>query len=320
MAELLKPLAGTPIVLRIDARGKLIDIKFPETWTEVFKGQAAFELAGLLGHLISAPGLKGQLLVPIIELPEKLPAAGESWTRGRELEVWNIPETRAALSWTDAYTYQGDEQHGAASLAKLAMTRTETFTVKPRDSEPHTQKRAFQGELLFDRAKGRIIECRLKEERTSGESTVTVVLINKENITNSVQQATAGSHGKVKPSTDPEKPDQTDKPGPGGEVNRVPRLLEPAEGAVLRNRAATWDFKWSEIPGATGYELYVIGSRATIPVIDVKTNKPSYRYQHGGYVIDRNRRGWTWRVRAVVDGQPLPWSKPQTFDVEPLGP
>ena len=104
----------------------------------------------------------------------------------------------------------------------------------------------------------------------------------------------------------------------------IPELLEPQPRAVLdngrrdRSDTCTWEFKWGEVEGAEGYELFVLGPGARVPLVNRVVDKPFCRSTSRCYVIERNRRGWTWKVRAIRDGQPLPWSKTRTFDVEPL--
>ena len=86
----------------------------------------------------------------------------------------------------------------------------------------------------------------------------------------------------------------------------------------MGNTGTTWEFKWSEVEGATGYELYVIGASATTPIVDKTTDEPSYRFAVRGRIVDRHTEGWTWKVRAIVYGHPQPWSDSRTFNVEPL--
>jgi predicted small lipoprotein YifL len=105
-----------------------------------------------------------------------------------------------------------------------------------------------------------------------------------------------------------------------------PLLISPEEGAVLDNGRTdglddiVWDFNWSDCEGATEYHLYVIGPGAIYPIINV-SNISSSSYQdirYGSYIIERNRYGWTWQVKARVAGQWTEWSEIRTFDVEPL--
>ena len=106
----------------------------------------------------------------------------------------------------------------------------------------------------------------------------------------------------------------------------VPKLLSPADGATLDNGRTDrlddiiWDFDWSDVEGATQYHLYIIGSEATIPVIDSSniTSSSYHHVSHGSYIAEYNRYGWTWKVRAKVDGQWSEWSETWTFDVEPV--
>ena len=106
----------------------------------------------------------------------------------------------------------------------------------------------------------------------------------------------------------------------------IPVLVSPDRGAILdngclnRSDSIIWDFDWSDCPGATQYHLYVIGSNARLPIID-NSNMVSSSYSYiciGCYIIDVNRLGWHWKVRAMVNGVWGSWSSEQTFDIEPL--
>jgi outer membrane protein assembly factor BamB len=105
----------------------------------------------------------------------------------------------------------------------------------------------------------------------------------------------------------------------------VPRLLSPEAGAVLdngrdgvRSDDITWDFAWSACPGATRYQLYVIGPRAEYPAVDATIGGTTHHYACPGcYVVEGYRLGWAWRVRAGTDEGWGPWSGERLFDVEP---
>ena len=106
-----------------------------------------------------------------------------------------------------------------------------------------------------------------------------------------------------------------------------PRLLKPAAGATLENGAIggkkvrVWEFGWSEVPGATRYHIYAIGRNAVLPSINNPTvTSSSYRDEEKGYIGDKNRLGWRWKVRALVKGVWTDWSEERTFDVAPLEP
>jgi len=105
----------------------------------------------------------------------------------------------------------------------------------------------------------------------------------------------------------------------------TPDLLYPPEGEVMDNGRSDhtdpeiWDFGWEPCEGATRYHLYVIGPTATIPMIDNSNlTIPSYTLRDYGYISNSNLQGWTWKVRAEVDGAWGPWSPTRTFSVEPV--
>ncbi len=105
----------------------------------------------------------------------------------------------------------------------------------------------------------------------------------------------------------------------------TPILITPSDGAELDNGCShgsdlvTWQFDWQDCEGATRYQLYVKGAAATYPVIDIDDIINSeYTNSSYGYILDRNRFDWIWKVRAMVDGVWGPWSEEWTFDVELL--
>jgi len=104
-----------------------------------------------------------------------------------------------------------------------------------------------------------------------------------------------------------------------------PTLTSPANGALMdngcqdRSNGITWDFDWNNVPGATAYHIRVWRNPA-LPVInqmDVATS--DYHYDSPQtYIINTNRIGWRWRVRAKAEGVWGPWSKVGFFRVERL--
>ena len=104
----------------------------------------------------------------------------------------------------------------------------------------------------------------------------------------------------------------------------IPLLVLPAVGAVLDNGRTDfkdkeiWDFDWEDVPGATKYELYVVGENAIYPAIYDETITSSYHSVDDGYITNQNRLGWKWKVRAYSNGLWSEWSEARSFDVEPV--
>lgn len=116
----------------------------------------------------------------------------------------------------------------------------------------------------------------------------------------------------------------TAQPGTTGSKPVAPVLLSPADGAILPQPGnGSWTFDWADSSnpdnGISGYQLYVIGAKATIPRIDVTVPDSFYTRTLGGYIIESNRYGWTWKVRVQNNvGEWSDWSPTRTFDVEPI--
>jgi hypothetical protein len=89
-------------------------------------------------------------------------------------------------------------------------------------------------------------------------------------------------------------------------------------GTIRGDSPFAWHFSWCKVPNAEFYELYVMGPHATRPFVDVAgLTEPYYdKASLSGYIAAHNLEGWTWKVRARVDGEYGPWSEGR-FDVVP---
>ena len=116
---------------------------------------------------------------------------------------------------------------------------------------------------------------------------------------------------------------QTEKPSE--EQLERPTLISPQNDAVLDNNcddysdSIEWDFDWSDVQGATKYQIYVIHEGATSPQIDTIVTSSCYHYSESGYIHQDNRFNWMWKVKAGNDNNLWSeWSEERYFDVEPL--
>lgn len=116
------------------------------------------------------------------------------------------------------------------------------------------------------------------------------------------------------------------------EQSLVPKLLAPAEGAEMDNNCGDYsemifhEFRWTEVPGASRYHLYVIGPPAARGVLPRKVNPAIddsdikytiyWRKNSDAVVVPGNYEGWRWKVRAKVNGKWGPWSVERTFRIE----
>lgn len=102
----------------------------------------------------------------------------------------------------------------------------------------------------------------------------------------------------------------------------VPSLIAPAANAVLDNGCVpngdslVWDFDWSDVPGATKYELTVLNTNAIFAEIDDSTlTASSYHYSKVATYTNLTT-GWLWWARAYVNGSWQAWAGPRAFSVE----
>lgn len=110
----------------------------------------------------------------------------------------------------------------------------------------------------------------------------------------------------------------------GEESDWIPSLVVPQDASIVSQPyIQPWRFKWDE-PSTSRivqqYHLRVFGPSAAYPLIDDKIIGIEYtRPRTCSYIIERNRLGWNWQVRAQFqDGRWGSWSKSSTFDVSPF--
>lgn len=107
----------------------------------------------------------------------------------------------------------------------------------------------------------------------------------------------------------------------------TPILLTPKPGVRLERdepgekhsrRPGSWTFRWRAVPGAEAYDFeYGTRGRGWTPAHRERVEKPILKVESGEGMSGwgRDLYGFGWRVRAIRDGKPLPWSPLRPFDV-----
>ncbi len=109
----------------------------------------------------------------------------------------------------------------------------------------------------------------------------------------------------------------------GKSLGTVPMLIFPKpsdtmpNGTVDGTTAVTWKFDWDDVPKASKYHLFVKHNDAMLSQVDRDDIVVSqWEHQWKGYT--GHQSGWTWKVRAFVNGKWSAWSDEQPFQVELL--
>ena len=103
----------------------------------------------------------------------------------------------------------------------------------------------------------------------------------------------------------------------------APMLISPEDNEILDNGRMdfmdymVWDFDWSDVKGATRYQLFVISPLGLAYIDKDNIRSSSYHLKSLGYQSSDCLAGWTWGVRAYCNGQWNEWSDTRNFDVEP---
>ena len=107
-----------------------------------------------------------------------------------------------------------------------------------------------------------------------------------------------------------------------GEPVCRPELRSPKENAVLAQRRRSdgkvetkWTFSWSGCPAASRYHLYVIGPGAQNPIVNLDNIVGESHVSRSTHFGITSLEGWTWKVRAYVDGEWGEWSRTGVFNV-----
>lgn len=117
--------------------------------------------------------------------------------------------------------------------------------------------------------------------------------------------------------------------GEGNKIYRTtlpliwPELQSPQPTTVMDNGCLDksdriiWDFNWSNLAGASRYQIVVKQAGAEKPVIDTVVARSYYRSVQRSYISDKNRDNWFWSVRAgKANGEWGPWAPEKPFQVE----
>jgi hypothetical protein len=146
----------------------------------------------------------------------------------------------------------------------------------------------------------------------------------------SIMAAVLGPFAPGRPDDAPTEPERVPRPAVAPVVRRPPSVRSspaapeprtPVAGATLPvgGPGCTWEFGWSQVPGADRYHLWVKSPYARGPLVDAASlDRPAYRLScDGTFVSPSNRSGWRWKVRARVGGVWTPWSEERSFDTAP---
>ncbi|EDP94844.1 hypothetical protein KAOT1_01420 [Kordia algicida OT-1] len=107
-----------------------------------------------------------------------------------------------------------------------------------------------------------------------------------------------------------------EKPKPKPVVNiAIPKLITPVTGQVIENKKGNIiNFKWSKVPNATKYQLYVEHSNKKDKLLNNIFKDNYYDLTLSETLPTTLAKGaWGWWVRAQVGNKWSKWSKPNTI-------
>jgi|GEM_PF-1082668 len=158
LSPLLKTMTGQPFEACMTTRGEITSFKLPADFEKALKNTPQ---AGKRSALLSEVGFKNMLQQSSPVLPEsKGLKPGHAWTV--KIATTKIPLGKLQTETT--YNYQGQRQVKETSLEVFSLATV----VKPDQQTGKVQleitEQAATGEVLFDRAAGRIKSSELRQE------------------------------------------------------------------------------------------------------------------------------------------------------------
>ena len=152
MAPMFNAMLKKPFLLKMTARGEVVEMKPPQGFVESINKAAG----GAAGGLFSEDTMKQMGAFGLF--PEEPVTPGKTWNRKMTSKVPVI----GSMSVDTTFRYVGSENRGGRTLEKIAVTiqikpggekGQATFSMKDIDSE---------GALYFDAAAGRLAEMQTK--------------------------------------------------------------------------------------------------------------------------------------------------------------
>jgi hypothetical protein len=101
----------------------------------------------------------------------------------------------------------------------------------------------------------------------------------------------------------------------------VPVQLTPEEAAEMDNgctnqdNGISWEFDWEDCADAEAYAIQLNHSSLDTP-LDRELTESQFSLLEDRVVPEESRLGWTWKVRAMVNGVWGNYTPDRTFDVE----
>jgi hypothetical protein len=156
-AEVYNAAMATKITLRVDRRGRILQVQIPESLAKTLAKSALQAMAQSLS-LVSEPGLRTLFGLHVPPLPETTLNVGEA--RERVIEVPADPVTlelhlRDHLK-SDTETTTTFEVRGSI---KASPGTRQGLSIQVRESK-------IEGELVFDKSKGQLSESRMTQRLT----------------------------------------------------------------------------------------------------------------------------------------------------------
>jgi hypothetical protein len=148
IASIMKPMVGAAMIVKMTARGDVVEVKLPEAM-ESLKKMAA---AGGMGDMLSPEGIKKMSGLGV--LPEKPVKPGDSWSNTAEMKSPFL----GTIAMEQKYTYLGPVERGGRTLERIGIATRTKPPVKKDPGPASAMEMEGTAESYFDNRIGRLVE------------------------------------------------------------------------------------------------------------------------------------------------------------------
>jgi hypothetical protein len=154
IAPVFEAMVGKSFNVKMDVRGKVLEVKFPKELLESLKKVPG---AGQAGALFTEDSMKGMTQMGV--LPENPVNTGDTWKQESSMKNPFLGDTKIEVT----YRYLGTESRDGKELDKIGIDmKMQAGPIKPGGMNAKISDQESKGVLYFDEALGQFVGGKVK--------------------------------------------------------------------------------------------------------------------------------------------------------------
>jgi len=186
-ASMFQPMTKGTFEFTITPRGEVKDVKVPEEVLAVIKNTPQ---AAQMGDLATPEGIQKMMMQEMMVLPEKAPAAGETWSTKTEVAIPVVGKQTVETT----YTFTGMKEVEGKQYAAIQAQRKMNFAkTENQQMQLNMKDQSSDGEVLFNVSEGRLGTSTLNQNITMEAMVAGQTIVQKMDQKSSVTVKPTGS-------------------------------------------------------------------------------------------------------------------------------